>query len=114
MSYRDSNLGLLIKLAPRQAADKITQAFADFNRFDQGDPGRTIELVAARLDCSASSLKRHLRVLEDAGIPVVYAAKGTPVPRAPLPPVAKRPVAKKKAPPKRAAKTPVRKKRTAV
>ena len=99
--YRESNLGLLIKLAPKEAALKINQAFLEFNLHDQSTEGRALELVAARLDCSPSSLKRHLRLLEQLDIPVKRIAKVEPE-RAPVKPapvskiVAKKPVRKKK------------------
>ncbi len=101
--YRESNLGLLIKLAPKQAAEKISQAFAEFARHDQATEGRALELVAGRLDISASSLKRHLKVLADAGIVVARVFKAEPV-RAPAPP---------KRTPKKTAKKAPKKKRAA-
>ena len=91
MAYRDSNLGLLIKLAPNDAAARISQAFAEFGKHDQETDGRALDLVAARLDCSASSLKRHLRVLAELGIEVrrVAKAKAEPTPKTPKKPVKK-------------------------
>ena len=96
--YRDSNLGLLIKLSPKKAAEKISQAFVEFNAHDQQTEGRAIELVAQRLDCSPSSLKRHLRQLESLGIAVKRVSK---VVRAAPPAPAKKTA--KKAPRKRKA-----------
>ncbi len=94
--YRESNLGLLIKLAPKEAATKISQAFFEFNLHDQGTEGRALELVAGRLDCSPSSLKRHLRVLEGLGIPVKRVAKVEPVRPAPAPKKPAKKAARKK------------------
>ncbi len=104
--YRESNLGLLIKLAPKEAASKISQAFLEFDLHDQETEGRALELVAKRLDCSASSLKRHLRVLEQLGINVRRATKASPVQAPP----AHKPA---KSTAKKAAKKAGRKKRAA-
>ncbi len=95
--YRESNLGLLIKLAPKEAALKINQAFLEFNLHDQSTEGRALELVAARLDCSPSSLKRHLRLLEQLDIPVRRIAKAEPSPKPAVAKiVGKKPLRKKK------------------
>lgn len=100
--YRESNLGLLIKLSPRAAADKISQAFLEFNLHDQAADGRAVELVAARLDVSPSTLKRHLRALAQAGVEVRRVSKA----KTEAAPVAK---SKPKKAPARRAKLPAKK-----
>ncbi len=73
--FRESKLGLLIKLNPKTAAQQINEAFRQFGQHDQQSTGRALELVAARLDVSPSSLKRHLKELGRLGIEVKRVAK---------------------------------------
>jgi biotin operon repressor len=70
--YRESNLGLLVKIQPRTAAAQINAAFA---ALDQSSEGRAGELVAEALDVSYSSLKRHIKVLAEQGITIKQVGK---------------------------------------
>ena len=70
--YRESNLGLLVKLNPKTAAQQINAAFA---KLDQSAEGRAGELAAEALDVSYSSLKRHIKTLTDQGITVRVVGK---------------------------------------
>ena len=92
--YRESNLGLLIKLDATAAARQISDAFVEFNLYDQTTAGRAMELVAKRLAISPNSLKRYLAQLQAKGIAVHRVLKAEPVQQVKTP--VKKRVAKKK------------------
>lgn len=72
MAYQQQNLGFLVKLNPAEAKKQIDTAFG---KVVAGDEGRTIELAAAELGVSATSLKRYLAQLKDVGKVVTYKKK---------------------------------------
>jgi predicted ArsR family transcriptional regulator len=72
MAYKQNDLGLLVKLAPLQASEKIAAAF---EAIDHDEEGRVVEQAAERLGVSATTLKRFLKQLEEAGHAVSYDRK---------------------------------------
>ena len=72
MAYKQLNLGLLVKLSPIQASEKIAAAF---EAIDPDEEGRVVEQAAEQLGVSATTLKRFLKKVEDAGHPVAYDRK---------------------------------------
>jgi methylphosphotriester-DNA--protein-cysteine methyltransferase len=72
MAYRQNDLGLLVKLSPIQASEKIAAAF---EAIDHDEEGRVVEQAAEQLGVSATTLKRFLKQLDDVGHPVSYDRK---------------------------------------
>lgn len=64
MSYRPTDLGLLVRLKPAQAATTIRAAF---RATDDDTPGRVVDKAAHHLGVGPSTLKRWLDQLDEAG-----------------------------------------------
>ena len=60
MSYRPTDLGLLVRLKPAKAAAAIRAAF---KATDDDTPGRVVDKAAAHLGVGPSTLKRWLERL---------------------------------------------------
>jgi hypothetical protein len=72
MAYRPTNLGLLVRLKPREAAGPIRAAF---KATDNDDPGRVVDKAAKHLGVGPSTLKRWLEQLAEAGINIALPDK---------------------------------------
>lgn len=66
MAYRETELGLLLRLDPEKAAKVIARAY----RRTRNGTGRAHERAAAQLGVGATTMKRWLRLLERRGISV--------------------------------------------
>jgi hypothetical protein len=72
MAYRQSELGLLVRLDPKKAKTLIETAYRET---DDGKEGRAYEKAAAKLDVAPSTLKRIAAQLEDLGMPIKHYTK---------------------------------------